>query len=55
MSVTLQVARRRRARGDRPGRGFSTEHIAKVGAYMQFDRKMQEQQGLGSGWSSPGA
>jgi signal transduction histidine kinase len=31
------------------GRGFSTEHINKVGAYMQFDRKMQEQQGLGLG------
>src|SRR6185436_9194277 len=33
------------------GRGFSTEHITKVGAYMQFDRKMQEQQGLGLGLS----
>jgi len=31
------------------GRGFSTEHITKVGAYMQFDRKMQEQQGQGLG------
>jgi signal transduction histidine kinase len=31
------------------GRGFSTEHVTKVGAYMQFDRKMQEQQGLGLG------
>ena len=31
------------------GRGFSTEHLTKVGAYMQFDRKMQEQQGLGLG------
>jgi two-component system sensor histidine kinase/response regulator len=31
------------------GRGFSTDHIAKVGAYMQFDRKMHEQQGLGLG------
>jgi two-component system sensor histidine kinase/response regulator len=31
------------------GSGFSTEHITKVGAYMQFDRKMQEQQGLGLG------
>ncbi len=31
------------------GSGFSTEHIRKVGAYMQFDRKMQEQQGLGLG------
>ena len=39
--VTLAVADR--------GRGFSTEHITKVGAYMQFDRKMHEQQGLGLG------
>jgi two-component system, sensor histidine kinase and response regulator len=31
------------------GRGFSTEHITKVGAYMQFDRKLEEQQGLGLG------
>ena len=31
------------------GRGFETGHITKVGAYMQFDRKMQEQQGLGLG------
>ena len=31
------------------GRGFESEHITKVGAYMQFDRKMQEQQGLGLG------
>jgi two-component system, sensor histidine kinase and response regulator len=31
------------------GRGFSTEFITKVGAYMQFDRKLQEQQGLGLG------
>jgi signal transduction histidine kinase len=31
------------------GRGFSTEHITRVGAYMQFDRKIQEQQGLGLG------
>lgn len=31
------------------GRGFSPEHIAKIGAYMQFDRKMHEQQGLGLG------
>ncbi|MCX8090348.1 MAG: hybrid sensor histidine kinase/response regulator [Verrucomicrobiae bacterium] len=31
------------------GRGFSTEQIARVGAYMQFDRKMHEQQGLGLG------
>jgi two-component system, sensor histidine kinase and response regulator len=31
------------------GRGFSTEHITRVGAYMQFERKIQEQQGLGLG------
>jgi len=31
------------------GRGFSTEQITKVGAYMQFDRKLHEQQGLGLG------
>jgi signal transduction histidine kinase len=31
------------------GRGLSTEHIARVGAYMQFDRKEHEQQGLGLG------
>ncbi|HUB87173.1 MAG TPA: hybrid sensor histidine kinase/response regulator [Verrucomicrobiae bacterium] len=31
------------------GRGFSTEQIRRIGAYMQFDRKMQEQQGLGLG------
>jgi signal transduction histidine kinase len=31
------------------GRGFSTEHITRVGAYMQFDRKMHEQQGIGLG------
>ena len=31
------------------GRGFSTEQIQRIGAYMQFDRKMQEQQGLGLG------
>jgi len=31
------------------GRGFSTDHITKVGAYMQFDRKIQEQQGPGLG------
>jgi len=33
------------------GRGFSTEHITKVGAYMQFDRKLHEQQGIGLGLS----
>lgn len=31
------------------GRGFTTEQITKVGAYMQFDRKLHEQQGLGLG------
>lgn len=36
---------------DDRGRGFSTEHITRVGAYMQFDRKLHEQQGLGLGLS----
>jgi signal transduction histidine kinase len=31
------------------GGGFSTEHIGKIGAYMQFERKIREQQGLGLG------
>src|ERR1700722_15336197 len=31
------------------GRGLHTEQIRKVGAYMQFDRKQHEQQGLGLG------
>jgi signal transduction histidine kinase len=31
------------------GRGFSAEHLGRIGAYMQFDRKMHEQQGLGLG------
>jgi two-component system sensor histidine kinase/response regulator len=31
------------------GRGFSPEHISRVGAYMQFDRTLHEQQGLGLG------
>jgi signal transduction histidine kinase len=31
------------------GRGLQTEHLRKVGAYMQFDRKQHEQQGLGLG------
>jgi signal transduction histidine kinase len=31
------------------GRGFSTEQVRRIGAYMQFDRKLQEQQGLGLG------
>ena len=42
-SVTLIISDR--------GRGFSTEHITRVGAYMQFDRKMHEQQGIGLGLS----
>jgi two-component system, sensor histidine kinase and response regulator len=33
------------------GRGFSTEQVATVGAYMQFDRKLHEQQSLGLGLS----
>jgi two-component system sensor histidine kinase/response regulator len=39
--ITLAVSDR--------GRGFSTEHITRVGAYMQFERKLHEQQGLGLG------
>lgn len=31
------------------GRGMTTEQIAKVGAYMQFQRKIYEQQGSGLG------
>jgi two-component system sensor histidine kinase/response regulator len=31
------------------GRGLGTDHVRKVGAYMQFERKMHEQQGLGLG------
>jgi two-component system, sensor histidine kinase and response regulator len=31
------------------GGGLGTEHLQKVGAYMQFDRKTREQQGLGLG------
>ena len=31
------------------GRGFSTEQVAQIGAYMQFERKINEQQGLGLG------
>jgi signal transduction histidine kinase len=34
--------------GDK-GRGFSTDQITRIGAYMQFERKMNEQQGLGLG------
>ena len=31
------------------GRGFSTEQINRIGAYMQFERKMQDEQGFGMG------
>jgi two-component system sensor histidine kinase/response regulator len=31
------------------GRGFSTEQIRRIGAYVQFERKMQDEQGLGLG------
>jgi signal transduction histidine kinase len=31
------------------GRGFTPEQIGQIGAYVQFDRKMHEQQGLGLG------
>jgi signal transduction histidine kinase len=31
------------------GRGFSTEHIRRIDAYVQFERKMQDQEGLGLG------
>jgi signal transduction histidine kinase len=40
-SVTLSVSDQ--------GRGFSPEQITRIGAYMQFDRKMHEQQGQGLG------
>jgi signal transduction histidine kinase len=40
-ALTLSVSDR--------GRGLGTEHVSKVGAYMQFDRKLHEQQGLGLG------
>ena len=33
------------------GRGFSTEQIQRVGANVQFDRRLQEQQGSGLGLS----
>ena len=33
------------------GRGISTEQIQGMGAYMQFDRKIYEQQGLGLGYA----
>ncbi len=31
------------------GRGFTSDDIARIGAYMPFDRKIHEQQGLGLG------
>ena len=31
------------------GRGFSNEQISRIGAYMQFERKMQDEQGFGLG------
>jgi signal transduction histidine kinase len=31
------------------GRGFTTEQISRVGAYMQFERRMQDEQGFGLG------
>jgi signal transduction histidine kinase len=31
------------------GRGFSTEHIRRIDAYVQFERKMQDQEGFGLG------
>jgi two-component system, sensor histidine kinase and response regulator len=31
------------------GKGLSTEQIRRIGAYVQFDRKLSEQQGLGLG------
>ena len=31
------------------GRGLSTEHIQRIDAYVQFERKMRDEQGLGLG------
>jgi signal transduction histidine kinase len=31
------------------GRGFSTEHVQRIDAYVQFERKMRDEQGLGLG------
>jgi len=31
------------------GRGLSTEHIQRIDAYVQFERKMQDREGLGLG------
>ena len=39
--ITLSISDR--------GRGFTAEQISRIGAYMQFDRKLHEQQGLGLG------
>ena len=33
------------------GRGMTAEQIARIGAYVQFDRRLQEQQGAGLGLS----
>lgn len=33
------------------GRGMNAEHIQQMGAYMQFERKLFEQQGVGLGFS----
>ena len=40
-AVTLSVSDK--------GRGFTSEQITRIGSYMQFDRKLHEQQGLGLG------
>jgi signal transduction histidine kinase len=50
VSVTLAATERGAslAVSDR-GRGFTSEQISRVGAYMQFDRQSQEQQGAGLG------
>jgi signal transduction histidine kinase len=31
------------------GRGLSSEHIQRIDAYVQFERKMRDQEGLGLG------
>jgi two-component system sensor histidine kinase/response regulator len=31
------------------GRGFSTEQMKRIGAYVQFERKMKDVEGLGLG------
>ncbi len=40
-TITLSISDR--------GLGFTAEQISRIGAYMQFDRKLHEQQGLGLG------